>query len=388
MNFLILGDGPEERAWAMAVARQEGHHLHAAFPNIPEIADLTPRRDLDDALATAGVEAVIVGGAIDAGDRAESLRRVAAEGLRAVCLHPPGPDSEAYYQISMSRAETGAVIVPDLPTRLHPGVQVVRQALEREEFGTFRELRYEATIPVDPPGGDLVRHGFARAVDIVRSLLGEIEAVTATGDPPGLSPSDSLVVQLRAAGSRRAEVRLRAGPPGPARLSLLAAGGELTLELPAATPAEPSRLTRREADGSVAVFDLPAWDPHEAMLAVLADAAAGRHTHPDLADGTRAMEVTEGVVRSLRRGRTVDLYYEEISEAGTFKSVMTSVGCLVLLSILVIIPLALAGPALGMGWTIYLAYVIPPMLVGFVLLQALRFAIRDHRPQQPDADPT
>ena len=99
--------------------------------------------------------------------------------------------------------------------------------------------------------------------------------------------------------------------------------------------------------------------------------------HPDLADGTRAMEVSEGVARSLRRGRTVELHYEEISEAGTFKSVMTSVGCLVLFAVLFALPLALAGPALGIGWTIYIAYAIPPILVVFVASQFLRFAIRD-----------
>src|SRR5262249_21708225 len=83
------------------------------------------------------------------------------------------------------------------------------------------------------------------------------------------------------------------------------------------------------------------------------------------------------VVRSLRRGRTVELHYEEVSEAGTFKSVMTSLGCLVLLAALALMPLALTGPALGLRWTIYLAYAIPPALVLFVALQALRFAIRD-----------
>ena len=123
--------------------------------------------------------------------------------------------------------------------------------------------------------------------------------------------------------------------------------------------------------------DYPGWDPHEAVLSVLLDATSGRAAHPDLSDGTRAMEVSEGVARSLRRGRTIELHYEEISEAGTFKSVMTSFGCLALISILFILPLALAGPALGIGGTIYIAYVIPPILVVFVVLQLFRFAIRD-----------
>ena len=107
--------------------------------------------------------------------------------------------------------------------------------------------------------------------------------------------------------------------------------------------------------------------------------------HPDLHDGTRAMEVAEGVARSLRRGRTVELHYEEISEAGTFKSVMTSFGCLILVAILCILPIALAGPVLGIGWTIYIAYIIPPALIGFVLLQLFRFALRDPRKSSADS---
>ncbi len=92
------------------------------------------------------------------------------------------------------------------------------------------------------------------------------------------------------------------------------------------------------------------------------------------------MELTEATVRSLRRGRTVDLHYEAITEESTFKSVMTSTGCVIILIALFIVPIALAGPPLGFPWTIYLAYVIPPILVIYVLLQGLRLALR-----RPDA---
>jgi myo-inositol 2-dehydrogenase/D-chiro-inositol 1-dehydrogenase len=378
MNFLILGDGPEERAWAAAIAGDPAHRVVAMFPGLAGVEGPKPSRDLDDALATADLDAAVVGGPVAA--RAEALRRAAAEGLAAVCLHPPGEDSEAYYQVALSRAETGAVIVPDLPTRLHPGVEAFRQALQGPDAGPSRAIRFES--PAAPLGGDLAREAFARAVDLVRSLVGEIEAVNATGDPPGDRPSESLVAQLRAAGSRRAEVRLWAGPPEPARLILAAASGtSLTLELPHGLDGS-ARLLRREPGGGEAVTDFEPWDPRAAVLGVLVAAKAGTPAHPDLADGTRATEVAEAVVRSLRRGRTVELHYEEVSEAGTFKSVMTSLGCLVLLAVLALIPLALAGPALGLRWTIYLAYAIPPALVLFVALQALRFAIRD-RPDLP-----
>jgi myo-inositol 2-dehydrogenase/D-chiro-inositol 1-dehydrogenase len=95
------------------------------------------------------------------------------------------------------------------------------------------------------------------------------------------------------------------------------------------------------------------------------------------------MELTEAAARSLRRGRTVDLHYEAISEESTFKSVMTSTGCVMILIALFLVPIALAGPPLGFPWMIYIAYVIPPILVIYVLLQGLRLAVR--RPDEAES---
>lgn len=373
MNFLILGDGTEEKAWAEAIEKSSSDQCIAAYPAFLDSVDATTKvpRDLDDALATAGVEAALVGGEPEF--RAEVLRRVAAEGLPAICLHPPGPDSEAYYQVAMSRAETGAVLVPALAGRCHPGVVALRDSFASGFLGDLRNVKYEATVTSS--NGDLVRDVFARAVDLVRSILGEIEAVNATGDPPGVRPETELVVQLRGSQSRRAEVRLSVGEPTPVRLAVTGTHGSSTLEF-GLDLTEPARLVITGNDRRESIRDFGPWDAKADLLSVLTDAVAGRSVHPDLADGTRAMEISEAVSRSLRRGRTVELHYEEISEQGTFKSVMTSVGCLVLLSILFVLPLALAGPALGIGWTIYLAYFIPPVLVGFILLQLLRFATR------------
>ncbi len=374
MDFLILGDGAEERAWAEAIAGRGGHRLVAAYPGFAGWPEVPAPRDFDDAIATAGVEAVVVGGGLEV--RGEWLRRAAAEGLPTICLHPPGDDSEPYYQVALSRDETGAVIVPDLPLRLHPGGAALRRALQAEELGPFRGLRHEA--PAVSRDGDLVRHAFPRMVDVVRALLGEIAALTATGDPPGDRPDESLVVQLRGPQSRRAEVRLGTDPGEPSRLVVVGAEGSLALEYDPDL-ALPARLVHRPASGPERVEELGPWDPHAAILDVLARALDHRDApiHPDLLDGTRAMELAEAVARSLRRGRTVDLHYEEISEEASFKGVMTSLGCAVLLGILVVLPAALMGPAMGIPWTIYLAWAIPPLLVGFILLQTLRFAIKD-----------
>jgi myo-inositol 2-dehydrogenase/D-chiro-inositol 1-dehydrogenase len=129
---------------------------------------------------------------------------------------------------------------------------------------------------------------------------------------------------------------------------------------------------------------LPSWDAHAAIFSVLLASKTRRGLadlpSPSLLDGTRATELGEAVVRSLRRGRTVELHYESISEEATFKSVMTSTGCLVILGSLLLLPLAMVGPPLGLTWTLFIPYVIPPALVLFMMLQTLRLAVRRPSP--------
>ena len=386
MNVLILGNGSEERGWAEWLLASQEHRLVAAFPGFrgTPLADIPIANDLEDALARVGVDAVIAGGPIE--ERGENLRRAAAEGLAIICLHPPGADSEAYYQVALSRAETGAVIVPHLPLRLHPGVDSLRRAMNSEELGTFRGLRFE--FPSTGEGIDLACIVVPRAVDVVRALIGEIEALTATGDPPGQHPDLELVVQLRAAEARRAELRVWSASGEPARLTLAAANGSLTLEFDPLL-FKSCRLTRRTQLDGEQVKELGPWEPHAAIFGILTDSSARRGStespSPNLHDATRAMELSEATVRSLRRGRTVDLHYEPVSEESNFKSVMTSTGCMILIGALVAVLFALSGPPLGFYWTIYIAYLIPPILVIFMVLQTLRFAVRKPGPSEGDS---
>src|SRR5262249_9851872 len=166
MNVAILGNGDEECGWAHWLIEHDEHRLSAAFPGFSEPGlELVPRAaDLDDLLARPGIDIAIVGGAIDL--RGEYLRRCAAEGMAVISLHPAGADSEPYYQVALSHAETGAVIVPDMPLRLHPGVETLRAALSSDELGAFRGIRMETES--DDSGLDLVRIVFARHVDVIR----------------------------------------------------------------------------------------------------------------------------------------------------------------------------------------------------------------------------
>src|SRR5262249_8540012 len=154
---------------------------------------------------------------------------------------------------------------------------------------------------------------------------------TATGDPAGEDPDLELVVHLRTADATRAELRIQVELSAAARLALQGSVGSLTLEYDPPRLGE-ARLLEHQGPHPAEPVELPPCDPREAILAVLSSSIgrrdAGEPPSPNLLDGTRAMELSEAVNRSLRRGRTVEMHYESISEEATFKSVMTSTGCL------------------------------------------------------------
>ena len=137
MNVLILATGPRSSDGQAGSSRGRSIGSTRPSPGSPtrHWRASRSRATWIDALARQGIDTVILGGPIE--QRGEVLRRSAAEGFAIICLHPPGPTPRPTYQVALSRAETGAVIVPDLPLRLHPGVAALRPAASTGELGAF-----------------------------------------------------------------------------------------------------------------------------------------------------------------------------------------------------------------------------------------------------------
>ena len=90
----------------------------------------------------------------------------------SVCIRR-AQDSEPYYQVALSRAETGAVIIPDLALRLHPGVAALKESIASDEFGAFRVVRLEADSGA--PDVDLVRVALPGVVDVIRACWARLK---------------------------------------------------------------------------------------------------------------------------------------------------------------------------------------------------------------------
>lgn len=403
MNFLILGSGGDERDWAELLESDRDHRLVAAHPGLVGFEHLPGARDIEEAFAVEGVDAAIVGG--DTELRTEGLRRLAAVGVSAIILHPPAEIPDPYYQVALSRQETGAVIVPDLAGRLHPGVRALQNALAHARSGETPKP-VSILLEASYEHGDLLTLRFSRLVDLIRLLTGkEVETVLASADPATGGPIENLIVQLRGGADLRGEIRLGRGVDRPVHLSIMNSQNDvLMLEFDPEQVAA-GRLISRDRNGVEAIVETyPAWDPKEALLTAFeavtsrnASAAALRRESiearsdsssearvatgfaPSLLDGTRASELTDAVARSVEKNRMIELHYDEVSELGSFKAVMTSTGCGLLLLAMLALPIALAGPALGFNGTLVIAYAIPPVLIIFLLFQLLRFLARSPR---------
>jgi myo-inositol 2-dehydrogenase/D-chiro-inositol 1-dehydrogenase len=379
MKIVILGEDSNTAEFARYLKKDGRHEVVMTWPPSP---DLPGNVDLEAALATSGIEAALIGGPLE--ERGELLRRSASQGWNCMSLHPPGLNTDPYYQVTLSNHEFQSVVTPDLPLRFHPGIQAIRQATGvGGSAGPLRSIVLEISSPFTKQS--LVLDPFAKWVDVIRFLMGEVENIAAMGFPAGTGPTERLTAQLRGSGDRRAEVTIRTGV-SESRVKLTVTARDQILELQCdPDSSEGGRLScfqiepDKPSDQSkvLKTEDLPAWNRYTVMIDLWTKASERTTPQvPGLLDGMRSMEVSEGAVRSLRRGRALDLHYEEISEANNFKTIMTSVGCMMVVAIIFVLPMILAGPAIGIPITLYLGYLIPISLACFVAMQILRLAIK------------
>jgi hypothetical protein len=229
-------------------------------------------------------------------------------------------------------------------------------------------------------------------VSLLRSLLGEIRSVSATGpvpalgrDPLGPKPKElpslaNLCVHL--GGAWEPSVRWSIAPAADAEdegaeMTLVGERGKARLSMPSACAwtAEvhgASWKIDRANDSSV-----PAG-----LLTQLKKIIEQPESASDQwLSACRDQEVAEAVDRSLARGRTIELFGEGHTEEDSFKGVMAVGGCLLLMMALgvVFVATVVEGLRLPMRdwlvWKYWPIYLLVPVVV-FLLLQFLQLAIK------------
>lgn len=330
-----------------------------AGDTIVSVSDLDPgvapdlagarRVDWEHLLDASAADAVLVAADGWGPLRAAAVRALVQAGRPLLLSHPLDLSMLFAYEIDMIRADSGAVLVPFLPDRLHPAVSAARAWLE-ERRGAVESVHVERRSR--DRSRESVLRSFAVDADLVRLLAGPPTRLATLGAADPETAWQTLAVGLSSPDNPPTRWQVvRSDEPG-VTFTFTAADGVARLSF--ADGEQPSGDARVTWTGGAA-SETSSWNRGEAMLAVLRDAVAGEPMPPRAAtwdDAARAIELAETLPRSLSRGRAVDLHGEEFTELGTFKGTMASLGCgIVLLALVVAIGASLVGGiAREVGW--------------------------------------
>ncbi|MBN8629089.1 MAG: hypothetical protein J0M17_26760 [Planctomycetes bacterium] len=368
MKFAFLNADADSLPFAAAlIAAGDVPVLIDASPQAASLviaADLDVRRcaEWEEALA-CGADYVLVGGGGSETVRLEQLQRLAQESVAAMFVHPQSASTLAYLELDMHRQATNTAIVPLEATR------------HREEIARLTELGHCDEVIVEHrsrvTSREEVLRRFVRDIGAIRRLTGPCEKVSAMGSLGAEGATGQIGVQISTTSG--ALIRWTFGPTRDAeavtwRVLCNDATAEIAIDAAGARRLQITRSGQAEPAAEYSQGDAE-QAAAEAVRAAVADSNSDLWREA-LAD----LELVEAVERSLRRGRTVELFHEEASEEGTFHGVMAAGGCLILM---LGIGLAIAATMVG-RFKFAIADIWPKALLAvmglFLLLQLLKFA--------------
>jgi predicted dehydrogenase len=374
MDFALIGDHPDGLAMARALVATSRHRLMLyAGPGageewlrrLPAAFELVD--DVEEALARLEIPCVIV--ADDIAYRPDVLRRALQSDKHVLCVHPADLRPDIAYEAGMIQADTRKLLLPLLAERLAPGLTRLDQLVRNGALGPLQVIECERTLALreGEPWWTWESSPLVALWDGLRLLGGEVREVSAlAAHADELQPSDPLTLTGRFEAGTLFRVLLTPGADGPrGRILVRGARGQAELLSPAG-PYGPAQLRVRDGDGE-RVEEVPAWDPWPALAAAFDDALAGRQPAVTWLDATRCLELFDAARHSVERERVVPMVYQEFTETGSFKGIMTALGCGMLWVVLLLLFIA--------PWAPQVLYVIVSLLLLFLVLQLLRWVL-------------
>jgi predicted dehydrogenase len=392
MDLAILGTDSEILRLARAAVSQ-GHRItwlgdvrSVDSSEISQLAPGLPHRaaDWELLLDRSTADAVLIGRGTDNNDvRAEQLKRLATEAVPILASHPVSDSVLTYYELDMIRRETGGILRHFNPLSGHPIlVDLADWMLDGHPvIGTIHQLTCERRM--DEASRENVLAYLARDIEFIASVAGDIRRVNAIGPNAADVSFASLQIQITTDGpaSLRWSVGSRSAYGSILEATLVGEHGTVTLlARDSATNDFPSWQLTTTTDGQRNEEDLePFHAPQvaiERLEAALAETNADRRAAASTwGVATRAMEVVDAVNLSLEKGRSIDVFQQQLTEQLAFRGAMAALGCgLLLVGFVVILLITLLGGAEGAAgrrvlpsWPVVLLCV----LAFFLLLQAV-----------------
>lgn len=329
------------------------------------------------------VDAVIVARGPDEDRRAEQLRKLVQAGVPLLVSHPVVDSMLIYYELDMIRRDTACAIVPNLPHRHHPAIEQLAEIFSQgadSPIGKIEQVVVQSCIA--EPGKARVVERFARDVDLIRSIAGDMTRLGAMAGTNDDAAYGSLGVQM--SGPSGVAARWSVNPVQTAettQISLLGVSGRAVLDIHSDSQQWTMEMS---TPGGTKRHQYDVWDPARAALGELERAIVGAAREPDWVDAARSIELAETIERSLKKSRTIELYYEDYTEQGTFKGTMTSLGCGLLLAGMFLLGVVAIAEQMGLPYVRGWPYLLLAFFGLFLLMQTLMLVFRQKEPSPPD----
>ncbi len=337
MKFALLGTDPESVALACA-AETAGHQIvwcgdvDASSPLLPS----WPSEDLGDLweslLDSRTADALIVGrGQAAASLRAEQVNLLTKNGVAVLTSFPLIESVLAYYEIDMSRGESGAVLQHFNPLTEHR--TIVDQCVEwitagHPQLGHVEQVVWER--PLAERTQEQVLWHFSRDVELLSLATGGLNRLGALGSPDEAATYAGLSVQLL--GKNEVPVRWQVGPveqDTSSRLVLIAQRGKLTFEFDEVGRAVQQSVSQK---GETQTSEMQEVDAALQSVERFVEAVeSGNSSASTWPQALAAMELTDTIEISLRRGRMIEVHQQQLTEQMAFKGTMSAIGCGVLM---------------------------------------------------------
>lgn len=407
MHFAILGTDADIFALA-AGARELGHKISWCGDVRPgdaaAIADLNAAAAVSDEwellLDRASVDGVLVGrGVATAELRAEQLKRLAAEAMPLLVVHPIFDSVLPYYEIDMTRRETGAIVRHYSPLGQNPAAELLADwvANGHPSVGAIHQLTCERRVP--GMARNDVLSAIARDAELLAAVAGDIRRVSAIGPAADDASFGALQVQMTSTriSSLRWSVGARLAAGAVMELALIGEHGAILLREIAGAKGAASSWELETAVGDGRTNEViecadPAFHAIEQFSAAIASTdIATRNAASTWDIATRTMEVVDAIELSLQKGRTIEVFQQQLTEKLAFRGTMAALGCgLLLIAFLVVVAIAVLGGAEGIvgekilpAWPLLLL----AALAFFLLLQAVPLLVTKRASdKQPPGD--
>ena len=346
MKFALLGYESQAGPLLDALAADPNHSLNFAL-GVPDavLGDLLARspgiriceswEDLlsssFDRLLVAGRDAALLEGA----------RQLAADGQTLVLIPHAAQGSAFVYSLSLVHDDNQVPLIPVPSLATNPLVDELSGQIQAGALGEVMLLRLERQLK---PAENLLTRAEVDAallddVSLLRRIGGSYDRVTAVHAGGNSEAISQATVTLAGGNAAEASWICR---PGSDSWQLTVSGSDAEARLTIDLHSPSGRLEIQPAsDQPASEFTTNRESIGQAHLAQAAGAELRSEHWPEM---TRSFETVEATHTSLRRRRTIDLYFETTSERSIFKSQMTAMGCgLLLLTLFGLVAFLLLG---------------------------------------------